>query len=947
MALTALAGAILVALVVLGARAPLARRLGLRNARRRPREAMLVMLGCVLGTALIVASSTVGTSFSVSLRDQALAQVGPVDARIQYETREEWAGATRLFAARPNDAFDVVVAVATLEMPVSDAALRHAVPRAKLVEADYPRAGVLNASGSTPLGAGPTSGTVWINRRVASAAKVTVGQTVTIHSAKATSLRVTRITDSALVSFQDDPTETGENMLVSPGTIDRLRSEDPSALPPRWSTLVVGNGPAEGSAALNRRLSEAVAPFNGRVAIVREARLEAAKSMGAAVGLFLTTIGGFGILAGLMLLVNVLFMLAQERQTELGTMRAVGMPRPALTGSFSIESALYSLIGALLGGAAGLGLGKFLVMVVARIAETPDPTMNVGLQIRFAADSRTVATGIAAGFVASTLVAFATSYRVSRMEVIRALRNLPRAPRSPWRAATPLLLAGVAVGPLLSLGGYHGEDTLLFLFGMTIAFACIGALVAQRRGLDAGLTIACGANVVWGIAVQLYTRQPHPPPEAALVVGVVVVASGTLFVNAQQVRMARVLRRFGTGRLVLTTRLGLANPMRNRVRMLLTVGPFALVTFTVVYAEGLAHMISTEIDRIGPRLNGDYEVFATSNASRPFAFTAQDASGADLVVPASTTFAGFTTAEVTSPRVWPLTAVTPAITSADPPPLVARAEGYATDREVYRALAENADFVIVPLNFLLDESTKVVQAALHETWVGDVVTIYDPVTARAQEARVVGVSMTDVLGTGAFYGAPAARELFGDRLRENSAFISTPSDPAGLAANLHREGVRSGVRAVSVEAAAKRYFAFVDDTVTLYRADLGVGIVVGIAGIAVVLVRSVRDRRQQIGVLRAMGFDRNQVGRSFLFEGAFTALQGLAVGVGLGVAITTAMTRSATARDLFGYEPAITMPAPGVAWLAVGLLAAALLASIGPARLASRIPPAIALRLVD
>ena len=55
------------------------RRLALRQIIRRPAETVLVVLGSVLGTALIVASLVVGDSLDRSVRQVAYDVLGPVD----------------------------------------------------------------------------------------------------------------------------------------------------------------------------------------------------------------------------------------------------------------------------------------------------------------------------------------------------------------------------------------------------------------------------------------------------------------------------------------------------------------------------------------------------------------------------------------------------------------------------------------------------------------------------------------------------------------------------------------------------------------------------------------------------------------------------------------------------------------------------------------------------
>src|SRR4249920_3894349 len=60
-------------------RKPILRRLALRNAVRRPRETLLVVLGSLLGTAIMTGSFVVGDTFRASIRRSAYEQLGPID----------------------------------------------------------------------------------------------------------------------------------------------------------------------------------------------------------------------------------------------------------------------------------------------------------------------------------------------------------------------------------------------------------------------------------------------------------------------------------------------------------------------------------------------------------------------------------------------------------------------------------------------------------------------------------------------------------------------------------------------------------------------------------------------------------------------------------------------------------------------------------------------------
>ncbi len=955
MVVIALAIVVGFALIAISIRNPLVRRIGLRSALRRPREAALVMLGCLLGTALIVGSSAVGSSYTASIQEEALSELGPLDATVTYENRADWAAANARLAAEPIEDVDLAAAVATIVVPLTSDASTDPAPGATLIEADYRRATKLLRGDGT----GPGPGTAWASPALAERLNLKVGSAVTVHSrAPVEPIEVTRITSRPLANFTANSTDAGLNLLVTPGTIAVLEAQDPARITPRWLTLVAATGshsvepPARARVdKLERELAALLTPYNPRITMVRADRLERAIDVGRASSQFLTTIGAFSIISGALLLVNVLLMLAEERLPELGTMRAVGLSRGLLIAAFTIEGAIYAFFGSIIGAFDGVGLGRFMVWI-AQQAGSPLATAATPnqLSLHFFVGRVTVVRGMAAGFLLSVLVAAITSYRISRLDVIRSLRGLPDPPVRHRRVATPALWSMVMVGAVASVAAYAGRNSLGLVLAPTLTTTGVGVLVARQFGWKAGVTAACIPNMCWAIAFQVINQATEVASPSVVLGGILLVSSGVLLVNAHQSTAAHFLRRIGRGRVTVTSRLGLANPLAHRVRTLLTVGPFALVVFTLAYAEGLSSLITNELRALAPTLAGDYQVYAQSSPVRPFDFSTLDASTVGAIAPVSTLVASFTGGTSPEQRFWTMTAFDEDIAEQTPPRLVSRGKGFKDDRAVFRAVAEDPDLVIVPGNFLFTAGQRLGRTKgdpKRTPRVGDVYTMFDVVSGQGRDLTVAGVGFADVLGTGALYGVDGAQEFFGARLVSSGALIESRVEPESLVEQLNRAGVENGMDAAAVAQLADERFAFVNSIVNLYRSDLGIGIVVGVAGIGVVLVRSVRDRRRQIGMLRAMGFDSAQIGWSFLLEGGFVATQGLAVGSGLGAVMVMGLARSTQIRDVLGFYPDIPMPSASLVVLTVALLAASLLASAGPARSASRIPPAVALRIVD
>jgi len=111
------------------------------------------------------------------------------------------------------------------------------------------------------------------------------------------------------------------------------------------------------------------------------------------------------------------------------------------------------------------------------------------------------------------------------------------------------------------------------------------------------------------------------------------------------------------------------------------------------------------------------------------------------------------------------------------------------------------------------------------------------------------------------------------------------------------------------------------------------------------VVRAVRERRRQIGMLRAMGFPGRMVRQAFLTEASFLAVQGIVLGTVL--ALVTAYNLLTHSSTFGGQSLDFRIPWVPIIVVSVIALVASLFAAAAPAAQASRIKPAVALRIAD
>ena len=129
----------------------------------------------------------------------------------------------------------------------------------------------------------------------------------------------------------------------------------------------------------------------------------------------------------------------------------------------------------------------------------------------------------------------------------------------------------------------------------------------------------------------------------------------------------------------------------------------------------------------------------------------------------------------------------------------------------------------------------------------------------------------------------------------------------------------------------------------LIQGFMGLGLIVGVAALGVISARAVVERRQQIGVLRAIGFRRGMVQAVFLIESSFIALTSILVGTLLGLVLAADIVRD-TQKQPSWENLTLVVPWGSFALIFLLVYVVALAATFVPALRASRIRPAEALR---
>ena len=149
----------------------------------------------------------------------------------------------------------------------------------------------------------------------------------------------------------------------------------------------------------------------------------------------------------------------------------------------------------------------------------------------------------------------------------------------------------------------------------------------------------------------------------------------------------------------------------------------------------------------------------------------------------------------------------------------------------------------------------------------------------------------------------------------------------------------------SVEVLAVQYPAEIENyrsigaTPVLLAAGLAAGAVVALG---LTLTASVRRRRRDLALLKALGFTQRQLAACVAWQSTVAAAAGVIAGIPLGIALGRWLW-ILFARDIYAV-PRATVPAPLIVYVGLGALVLANVVAALPERYAARTPTALVLR---
>ncbi len=674
--------------------------------------------------------------------------------------------------------------------------------------------------------------------------------------------------------------------------------------------------------------------------------------------------GTFSIVAGIILAINIFVMLGEERKSEMGMARAVGMKRISLQRTFSYEGLVYAIAASIVGIFVGIGVTYTIFYLLE------DVFVNVGggssLLDYFTVKIESMIIAFGAGFILTMGTIYFSVRRISNLNIVRAIRDIPEPPLSKTSSKFfYMALLTLVFGGMATMMGMRNEMLAPALTGTSLLIIGTGMIFRRWIGDRISFTVVGVFLLLWWL-LPLQRYGIFVGYEGGLPIfilsGLFIVTAGVLIVMLNGEIITNLIEKVFSSeksfKAVVVS--AISHPIKERFRTGMTIFIFALIIFAITVMGMIVGIFDTNMALIIEEQSGGYEIFgvtmmgvsidnihelienetATPNLSMDY-FNHIDTAYSDsvdiygssdgsLAIGIDENFVDNSTFGMAS-----------------------YLEEYDSARDVWNAVLEpNSPYVITNAPGLggggmmgggaasqVGAGESVGAGIDDELELGSIITFINR-DGEAVEKTVIGF-MEQNLIQGFFMSKETAENDFG--ITSTTVFffnVREEYDPDDIARIINQEFFEYGLQTIVVDTiirdALSAAFMFFD----LFQGYMALGLVIGIAGLGVISLRAAHERRMEIGIMRAVGFERNMIRYSFLIENSFITIVGILLGTVFGIAIGWLLWNSLF--NPMGWEFTI----PWFSIISIGIIAygAMLLTAMPSANKASKVSAAEALR---
>ena len=586
-----------------------------------------------------------------------------------------------------------------------------------------------------------------------------------------------------------------------------------------------------------------------------------------------------GLLAAFLIAFSRLTTAFEARTAELAVLRAVGVRARRVWWELAKESLLVGAAGVALGIPLGIGTGRLLLPLIATTTALSAKLVSTEATLTIRLPSLALAAAL--GLLAVVLAAALPARRAARVAVAEALRQ-----------------RGIEQG--------GGRDGVPWAIRALILIATVGASALH----------AANGSVPWGLAAS-----------ALAVIAAALAARPLLLILERPLGLA--LRLAGP-----SGRLAQATLLHNPRRSALAIAALGVGLGTVLWLSVIARSFEQSVIDVMPGvLRADLAASSAHIGAGYVEAPVDEALVSDLLrVPGVAAVVGEQAID------WRYAGGPIAINAFDPAYFTNPAFGHwpligPQDPELWEGVARGAT-VVVSENFARNLHARV----------GDRIDLDTPGGPLA--VRIAGVTPDFLSPRGTIEMSRDLYVRYWDDRHVVRALVKVEAgmDPEQVRSAIGAAlGTRYGLKIWSLGVLVDWFATQVRRAFRAVHILAGLILVVVLIGVGDGLAAGVLERTRALGILRAIGASRRQLGGAVVLEALGLGALGLALAGITGLGLGVLWVRS-TFPALLGWTVALSVPVAALAGVALASFAVCLAAAYLPARRAARLDPAVALR---
>ncbi len=696
---------------------------------------------------------------------------------------------------------------------------------------------------------------------------------------------------------------------------------------------------------------------------LKEKQIKAAE--GQQLGKLFFLLSSFAVAAGTILMMNIYTMLADERKSSLGTLRAIGFSRKRVGFILYFEGFVYSIFASIAGTLAGLAVAWFMIKEFSGFFSTVTSELSNMFSIQSSQfvlhfNLSSLVMGFSVGILIPLVVLGYMAVKIGRLNIVKAVRNIPESGEKNGKKWFYFTLGAFMLSLAMVLLGNQAADAFILYVGIMGSVLVFPSIFRNKRvkkyvGNFAAIFLiafaffsnsipyveSASSNSLWFLGLKSFS-----------------ILAGALFLLSHDIEIFdRLFSRLSTKSLKAPFKLAMAEISQNKRRTGMTIAMYAIVIFVislmtiipyseVVEVQNGRQTIFQGYDAIGLPIMGN-KVNVTPTQLKSMKYVSYYATASMFSV-------RYAVNKISEKQVYQMVDTTRKmllgsafkISSSIPQikdlkSLWEYLNAHPGTVAVYglsRLRVGDKVDVAVEKNFTFNFSNGVSQGMQF---------LLSTPLKHFKTFKVVAMFKNTALTAfpmGFYAPSKTIKEAFGDV--KSSHFVLVK-----LAGKNEKEKEKSFEKFLAflksrfaiglfskqlLDVFANMILSFVN----IINSFLYFGLSIGIVGLAILILKTLHERRRTIGILKALGFTHSKVFASFFIETNFVVILGILTGFVAGWITSSMIYSSLNMGEMF-------MPWMQLLGLAGIFYAISVLATVLPIRRAAKLPPAEVLRYYE